>query len=76
MFETPSDSFVQLFSVLNGDVIYLTFKSLWRSDPILSWVYLVSFIIIFMYLGKKRVVYIVNENKSQSESESKTNCCK
>jgi len=72
MFEYPTDAFVQLFSVLNGDVIYLTFKSLWRSNS--TWVnlYLFSFITIFMYLVLNVVIALVEHSYFLSQGKERT----
>ena len=60
-FETFGASMVTLFAVLNGDVIRETFLNLMPIYPVMSQVYLYSFICLFMYVVLNVFIAIIEE---------------
>ena len=60
-FETFGASMVTLFAVLNGDVIRETFLNLMPVYPVMSQVYLYTFISLFMYVVLNVFIAIIEE---------------
>ena len=60
-FSTFGASMVTLFAVLNGDVIRETFLNLFPVYPVISQIYLYSFICLFIYVVLNVFIAIVEE---------------
>ncbi|GMH56905.1 hypothetical protein TrRE_jg2546 [Triparma retinervis] len=72
LFALPSDAFVTLFSLLNGDVIYQTFTSIWQPNQIIVNVYLYTFISVFIYLVLNVTISVVEHSFFTSQGTPRT----
>ena len=74
-FETFGASMVTLFAVLNGDVIRETFLNLMPVFPVISQIYLYSFISLFIYVVLNVFIAIIEEAffVSKSRGDGGTN---
>ena len=72
LFALPSDAFSTLFSLLNGDVIYQTFISMWQPNQFIVNVYLYTFISVFIYLVLNVTISVVEHSFFTSQGTPRT----
>ena len=71
-FASLSNSINTLFSVLNSDVIYEMFTSLWAPNQVVVNVYLYSFIVIFVYLVLSVTISVIEHSYFVSQGTPRT----
>mmetsp|Transcript_18872 Transcript_18872/g.34969 ORF Transcript_18872/g.34969 Transcript_18872/m.34969 type:complete len:693 (+) Transcript_18872:169-2247(+) len=71
-FQLPEGTFKLLFSVLNGDVVYQTFVSMWQPNSAIVTIYWVTFIIIFMYGVLNVTISVIEHSYFSSQGEVRT----
>ena len=72
LFKTLPAAFETLFSLLNGDVIYQTFTSMWQPNQFIVNVYLYSFISFFIYLVLNVTISVVEHSFFTSQGAPRT----
>lgn len=71
-FGSFADSFVTLFAILNGDVIRETFMDIMFNDPVVSQLYLYSFVCLFIYVVLNVFIAIVEESFFSTRSKPRS----
>jgi len=61
LFKDPDAASVTLFALLNGDVIHDVFDAIYDASPVISRVYLYSFIMLFIYAVLNIFIAIVED---------------
>ena len=61
LFKDPDAASVTLFALLNGDVIHDVFDAIYDASPVVSRVYLYSFIMLFIYAVLNIFIAIVED---------------
>jgi len=72
LFSLPSDSLQQLFSMMNGDVLYNAFHELWTPNVVVVYVYLYSFIFVFIYLVLNVAISVIEHSYFSSAGRVRT----
>ncbi|GMH62978.1 hypothetical protein TrLO_g10667 [Triparma laevis f. longispina] len=71
-FQLPEGTFKLLFSVLNGDVVYQTFVSMWQPNGAVVNIYWVTFIVVFMYGVLNVTISVIEHSYFSSQGEVRT----